>query len=164
MNEERRIDRSPKIASTQKSAAVELAKLQAELDEVGKIRQRLRPQRPVRDQHAQSVDDDRRIAQPMEKIVRIWIIGSDLWRRQDGAGRRPNGLPEMRPLLDEFRRGYGAQHRRGGEPILPVRPIEKHVRVVVHTILVGGGSCLSRLGPETLYDPATVGSIFDAGP
>jgi len=75
------------------------------------------------DQRPHRVDDDGGIAQPMEEIIGIGIVGGD-----DGRGehRSPGGsdrLPEARPFLDEMNRRDALQHRRRRQAILPIHPL-----------------------------------------
>ncbi|MBA4174582.1 MAG: hypothetical protein C0511_18500, partial [Hyphomicrobium sp.] len=52
VREESRINRSAIIATTQKSAAIELTKTKAEIDKIDEITGRIRSQRLLREQYA----------------------------------------------------------------------------------------------------------------
>ena len=134
-----RIDPRSKIGALYKIAAVKPTERQAEFYEIVDMRQRFGFERQIGDQHAQGVHDQRGIAQPVEKIIRVRIVGGNLRRRQNRSRQGSDRLAEAAPLLDEFRRRNRAQHGRRGKSILPRHPFGERFDAAPGRILVRRG-------------------------
>src|SRR5882757_1846881 len=74
------------------------------------------------EQQAQGIDDHGRVAVPMEKIIRVWIIGGEHRRCDDGTSARFHGLRESRPVLDDADGRDAAHHGGGAVAVLPLYP------------------------------------------
>ncbi len=82
-------------------APVERFHRETEVHEVGEVRQRLLARLPRFVEQANGIDHDRRIAKPVEEIVRIRVIAAGHRRGDDRALRRSHALPEPRPLFHD---------------------------------------------------------------
>ncbi len=74
------------------------------------------------------VDDDRRVAEPVEEVVRIRVVGRRHRRSDDRARDRPHGLPEARALFHDVAGGNARQHRGRGVPVLATEPLLERFR------------------------------------
>ena len=75
--------------------------------------------------HAQRVDDDRRIPEPVKKIVGVRIVSGENRRRHHRSRPRDDALPEAGTLLDEIGGRDGAQHRACGKARFFLDPVVK---------------------------------------
>ncbi len=83
-------------------AAVELFERQAEAHEVGEVAEAPSSADVARFvEQPHGIDHDGRIAEPMEEVVRIRVVGAEHRRGDDGAPRGPHGLPEAGALLHD---------------------------------------------------------------
>ena len=129
---EGRLDRFGIAALLQKARAVQPAEFEAEGDEIDEMLDAGRLQRSVLDRFAQRVGDEGGVAQPVEKIIGLGIVGRHLGRGQDRAARGANRLPHGGPMLDERRRRDRAQHGSHAEALLLVGPVQQTRRLRLH--------------------------------
>ena len=107
----------------QKTGPVKTIEREAERDKLLETGKPLPDEGSLGNHMAQRIDDERRIAQPMEEIVGVRVPGADRGRSQYRSPRGPYRLTKSRPLLDEMGRRNRAQHQGRRNIVLARHPI-----------------------------------------
>src|SRR6202023_1432144 len=95
------IDALPEIAGKpQKAGPVKTIEREAERDKLFETEKPLPGEGSLGNHMPQGIDDECRIAQPMEEIVGVRVPGAKRRRGQHGSRRRPDHLAKPAPLLD----------------------------------------------------------------
>src|SRR6185437_10373393 len=115
----------PEMPLTKKLAPVQLLQRSAEAHELAQMLDRNARVEPLGLSDAQSVDDDRRVPEPVEKIVGIRIVSREDRRRHHRSRPRDHPLAEAGTLLDDLGRRDGAQHCAYGKARFSLDPALK---------------------------------------
>src|ERR1700730_13843856 len=101
--QKKRIDVFPEIVGKlQKAGPVKTIEREAERDKLLETGNPFSREGSLGNHMPQGIDDERRIAQPMEEIVGVRVRGAKRRRGQDGSRRRPDRLAKPATLIAEM--------------------------------------------------------------
>ena len=115
----------PEAPLAQKLSPVQIAQRAAELEKFAQTLDGDPPLEPHGLRHAQRVDDDRRIPEPVKEIVGVGIVSGEDRRGHHRSPPRNDVLSETGPLLDQMRGRDCEQHRARREERFLFYPVVK---------------------------------------
>jgi len=131
--QERGLNLVPEMPPAKKSASVELAQRLVEIHELAQaLDGEARFELPDRG-HAQGVDDDRGIPEPVEKIVGVGIVSGENWRRDHRSRPGRDALTKPGALFDDLSSRDSAQHRANREARFCLYPVVKRGHATADT-------------------------------
>src|ERR1700722_714042 len=149
---EGRLNPVPEMPSTNKLAPVKFAQRSVEIHKLAQALDSDARFELLRLSHAQRVDDDRGIPEPVEKIVGVGIVSGKNWRRDHRSRSRRDAQAEAGTLLDDLSRRNSAQHRASREARFFLYPFVKRGHAIA------GAKC-GLLNPN-FFMPSRISGMF----
>src|ERR1700722_15404576 len=131
--QERGLNLFPEAPPTSKLAPVQFAQRLMEVDKLTQTFDGGLLLKSLGWRYAQSVNDDRRVPEPVKEIVGVGIVSGRNRGGQNRSRPRDNALTKAWTFLDDVRRRDGAQHCAQGEVRFFINPVVERNHAIAET-------------------------------